>query len=161
MDFEIRKSRAPQGRKKLAAEREAYFRLMDQGFSHNAACKIVGINSRTGRRWRNGWNPSGKHKGAPPVRRLAPPSGPSCYLREDERIHIADRLRERVSIREIARELGRAPSTISREVRRNRHPTNGQYRPHAAQARGGGVRHSLVALVEQQAVDALVEVPDP
>ncbi|MET8054978.1 IS30 family transposase [Streptosporangium sp. NPDC005286] len=114
---------------------------MDQGFSHNTACQIVGINSRTGRRWRNGYNPTAGKKGAPPVRgQVAPQVGPSRYLREEDRIHIADRVREKVSIREIARELGRAPSTISREVRRNRHPTNGQYRPHAAQARADARR---------------------
>ncbi|WP_371825876.1 helix-turn-helix domain-containing protein [Nonomuraea turcica] len=48
---------------------------------------------------------------------------------------------------EIARELGRAPFTISREIRRNRHPGNGQYRPHAAQARAvvsAGVRSRSV-----------------
>ncbi|GII43570.1 IS30 family transposase [Planotetraspora phitsanulokensis] len=140
MDFEIRKIRTPQGRKKLTAEREEYFRLMDQGFSSLEACRIVGINSRTGKRWRNGWKPSGTRKGAPPIARVVAPSGPSRYLREDERIHIADRLREKVSIREIARELGRAPSTVSREVRRNRHPTSGQHRPHAAQARADSRR---------------------
>ncbi|MBB6420143.1 IS30 family transposase [Streptomyces sp. AK010] len=64
-----------------------------------------------------------------------PPSGPSRYLREDDRIYIADRLREKATMRAIAAELGRSPSTISREIRRNRHPGNGQYRPHAAQAR--------------------------
>ncbi|MBE1584394.1 IS30 family transposase [Nonomuraea angiospora] len=69
-----------------------------------------------------------------------PPSDASRNLREDERIYIADRVREKVSIREIARELGRAPSTISREIRRNRHPTGGQYRPHAAQARADARR---------------------
>ncbi|WP_406315464.1 helix-turn-helix domain-containing protein [Streptosporangium sp. NBC_01639] len=42
-------------------------------------------------------------------------------------------MREKASIREIVRRLGRAPSTISREIRPNRHPTGGQYRPHAAQ----------------------------
>ncbi|MFC5830668.1 IS30 family transposase [Nonomuraea insulae] len=40
----------------------------------------------------------------------------------------------------MARELGRAPSTISREICRNRHPGNGQYRPHAAQARADARR---------------------
>ncbi|MFF0629955.1 helix-turn-helix domain-containing protein [Streptomyces sp. NPDC004296] len=34
--------------------------------------------------------------------------------------HIADRLREKAAIRAIAAELGRSPSTISREIRRNR-----------------------------------------
>ncbi len=83
----------------------------------------------------------GKKEGGPPVRRSAgPSSGVSRYLREDERIYIADRVREKATIRKIARELGRAPSTISREIRRNRHPANGQYRPHAAQARADAHR---------------------
>ncbi len=69
-----------------------------------------------------------------------PPPGPSRHLREHDRIHIADRLREGAWLRTIAAELGRSPSTISREVRRNRHPTGGQYRPHAAQARAGARR---------------------
>ena len=69
---------------------------------------------------------------------VVPASGPSRYLREDERIHIADRLREKATVRAIAAELGRSPSTVSREIRRNRtEGTRGQwyYRPHAAQAR--------------------------
>lgn len=61
--------------------------------------------------------------------------GDSRYLGEDEPIHIADRLREKAPIRTIAAELGRGPSTISREISRNRHPVNGRYRPHAAHAR--------------------------
>ncbi|WP_189260149.1 IS30 family transposase, partial [Lentzea flava] len=35
----------------------------------------------------------------------------------------------------IAAELGRAPSTISREIKLNAHPGSGDYRPHAAQDR--------------------------
>jgi IS30 family transposase len=55
------------------------------------------------------------------------------YLSEDERGVIADRLRAGTSTyRAIARELGRAPSTISREVARNRDEL-GPYRPSAAQ----------------------------
>jgi IS30 family transposase len=61
--------------------------------------------------------------------------GPSRYLAEDDRIHIADRLREGAGIRQIAAELGRAPSTVSREVRRNAHPASGSCRPYAAQRR--------------------------
>jgi hypothetical protein len=95
-EFEIREIRTPQGWKELTREREAYFRLMDQGFSSQEACRIVGINRRTGKRWRNGTAPNKtKKKGAPPVRRPAvPPSDASRYLREDERIYIADRVRE-------------------------------------------------------------------
>ncbi|MEU5214575.1 IS30 family transposase, partial [Streptomyces sp. NPDC020742] len=71
---------------------------------------------------------------------VVPPSGPSRYLREEDRIHIADRLREKATVRAIAAELGRSPSTVSREIRRNRHPDSGAYRPHAAQARADARR---------------------
>lgn len=137
MDFEVRENRtvAQGGRRVLVREREEYFRLMDQGLSSYEACRRVGINIRTGKRWRNGRNLSGKDKARPPALAVVPPEGPSRYLREADRIHIADRLREKATVRQIAAELGRSPSTVSREIRRNRHPTNGQYRPHAAHAR--------------------------
>ncbi|MFJ8249097.1 IS30 family transposase, partial [Streptomyces sp. NPDC094466] len=140
MDFEIREGREPQGRKKLIRERAAYFRLMQQGVSNTEACRIVGVNRRTGKRWRYGRNPSGGNKAAPPLNAVEPPSVPSRYLREADRIHIADRLREKATVRAIAAELGRSPSTVSREIRRNRHPENDQYRPHAAQARADARR---------------------
>jgi IS30 family transposase len=80
-------------------------------------------------------------KPRPPIyQEVAASAVSSRYLGEADRIHIADRLREKITIRAIAAELGRAPSTISREIRRNRHPTNGQYRPHAAQARADARR---------------------
>jgi transposase, IS30 family len=140
-DFEIRADRKPQGARKLARERAEYFRLMDQGLSSAVACKLVGINYRTGKRWRNGHHsPGAGRKPVPPAGRAAPARGPSRYLTEDERIHIADRLHENAGIREIAAELGRAPSTVSREVRRNAHPGSGAYRPHAAQQRAEGRR---------------------
>ncbi len=141
MDFEIRVSRRPQGPRQLVQEREAYFRLVDQGMGYAKAAQVIGINVRTGKRWRNGRGASGKNKAAPPVNAVVPPPVeasppvPSRYLGETDRIHIADGLRERATVRAIAAELGRSPSTISREIHRNRHPTNGQYRPHAAQAR--------------------------
>ena len=62
------------------------------------------------------------------------------FLSPDERIHIADRLHDGASLRAIAAELSRSPSTISREVGRNRHPVNGQYRPHTAQVRADAHR---------------------
>jgi transposase, IS30 family len=135
MDFEIREDRTGRGRR-LTREREAYFELMRLGYSSFEACRVVGINYRTGKRWRNGWHsPPDGRKPVPPVTAEAPASGPSRYLREDDRIQIADRLREGASVRQIAAELGRSPSTVSREIRRNRHPVNSQYRPHAAQRR--------------------------
>ncbi|MEV6125198.1 IS30 family transposase [Streptomyces sp. NPDC052077] len=144
MDFEIRKVRTTaQGPVKLSRERAAYSRLMQQGFNNAEACRIVGIDARTGRKWRNGRSADSRQKAAPPIRTVVPPSGASRYLREDERIHIADRLREKATVRAIAAELGRSPSTVSREIRRNR--TDGtrggwHYRPHAAQARADARR---------------------
>jgi IS30 family transposase len=61
-------------------------------------------------------------------------------LSQDERILIADRLREGACQSSIAAELGRDRSTISREVRRNRHPGSGDYRPYAAQERADARR---------------------
>ncbi|WP_435877392.1 IS30 family transposase [Streptomyces albidoflavus] len=132
MEFEIRKDRGPGGGRNMARERAAYFLLMEQGYSTREAARIVGINLRTGKRWRNGWHsPPGGRKAVPPIYPVlgqapAPveklPSAPSRYLQESDRIHIADRLREKASVRQIAAELGRSPSTISREIRRNRRP---------------------------------------
>ncbi len=146
MDFEIRENRGKaQGRRTLVREREEYFRLMDQGLSSAEACKRVGINYRTGKRWRNGRAASGKDKAALPVRAVLAHEGPSRYLREADRIHIADRLRGKASVRQIAAELGRSPSTISREIRRNGIPlrkndSRWAYRPYAAQARADARR---------------------
>jgi IS30 family transposase len=148
MDFEIRKDRRPQGSRALVREREEYFRLMDQGFSTREAARIVGINLRTGKKWRNGHHSPGKGlKAVPPIHQdpygcpadaQGPPSRSSRYLNEAERIHIADRLREGASLRAIAAELGRSPSTVSREIRRNRRPMpkgGWFYRPFHAQRR--------------------------
>ncbi|QES48150.1 IS30 family transposase [Streptomyces venezuelae] len=131
MDFEIRENRRPGGGR-LVRERAAYFELMEQGYSTRDAARIVGINLRTGKRWRNGWHsPPHGQKPVPPIYGTGPAAaspeaadspGTSRFLTESERIHIADRLREKASIRRIACELGRSPSTISREVRRNRRP---------------------------------------
>jgi len=48
MDHGVRENRKRQGRKKPAVEREAYFRLVQQGCSNKEACPIVGIKWRTG-----------------------------------------------------------------------------------------------------------------
>jgi IS30 family transposase len=135
MDFEVREDRKPQGRKKLRAERAEYARLVLQGYSNKEASRRVGVHERTGREWRNGRMDPNRFRAPVAVDQVVPVSSRSRYLSESERIHIADRLREQATVRAIAAELGRSPSTISREIRRNGHPVNGRYRPHAAQAR--------------------------
>ncbi|MER5269246.1 IS30 family transposase [Actinosynnema sp. NPDC002837] len=140
MDFEIRDRSVNLGGRRLTREREAYLALMRQGVGNREACRIVGINIRTGKRWRNGRNPTGRETGASPITSAASPSVSGRYLNEDERIVIADRRRARASIRAIAAELGRSPSTVKRELDRNSHPVSGDYRPHAAQVRADARR---------------------
>jgi hypothetical protein len=57
----------------------------------------------------------------------------SHFPSQCEGIAIADARREGSRVRAIAREIGRSPSTVSREITRNSHPINGNYSPHAAQ----------------------------
>lgn len=86
MDFKIREIRTvAQGRKRLLREREAYSQLMQQGLSNKEACRIVGINEKTGRRWRNGRNADRHQRAARPGNAVVPPSDPSRYLRESDR----------------------------------------------------------------------------
>ena len=55
------------------------------------------------------------------------------YLSEDDRVGIADLRAAGFAVRAVAAQLGRSPSTVSRELRRNRDPGSGQYRPFSAQ----------------------------
>jgi len=54
-----------------------------------------------------------------------------AQITQEERYDIAAMRRQRISIRGIAHELGRSPSTISREIRRNR-KADGGYRAYTA-----------------------------
>jgi IS30 family transposase len=64
-----------------------------------------------------------------------PPRATSArYLSEDERIRIADGIRAGRSARTIASELGRAVSTVARELARNHDNSTDSYRPHQAHA---------------------------
>jgi IS30 family transposase len=86
------------------------------------AAGVVGVHRRTGQRWQR------ESGGRPPAGLLAPVG---TTLTVEERIRIADLRLARWSVRAIAGELGRAPSTVSRELRRNGYARG--YWPHAAQ----------------------------
>ncbi|MER5785797.1 hypothetical protein ABT104_29390 [Streptomyces mobaraensis] len=118
MDFKIREDRQRRVGRGLTTEREAYFQLMQQGHSSREACGIVGTNVRTGKRWRNGWHsPPNARKPVPPIHMEVPASGPPRFLREDDRIHMADRLREGASVRTITAELGPSPAVPNNAAR--------------------------------------------
>lgn len=117
----MRKARSPRGREEPCAGRAACFQLVRRGVSEADACRIVKVNSKTGRRRRNGRGPSGRNKAAPPVRPVVQPSVSSSRCpSQDERIRITGRIRQEAPVRAIAAEPGRGPSAISREIRRNR-----------------------------------------
>ena len=118
----------------LAEKRDLYIDLMSKGVSNTAACRVVGVNRRTGTRWRRGrtvTNRAGQLLHYEPIvdSRAAISAR---LLSEGERIIIADGLLAGRTIRAIAAELGRSPSTVSREVRRNTEPEAGRYSPFLA-----------------------------
>jgi len=121
-----------------AEKRERYARLIAQGFSSLEACRIVGINPRTGKRWRHGRTVTtrdGRRLHYAPVvtgGKVARRQISDRYMSEDERVRIADLRKAGAGVRAIAEKTGRSPSAISRELRRNRDPDSGQYRPFTA-----------------------------
>ena len=100
-----------------AEKQQRYLQLITQGVSNSEACRLVGINRKTGTRWRYGRsvrNSVGELLHYPPAKaKEVRPRSPR-YLSEHERIRIADLLAADKTVRGIALELGRAPSTISR-----------------------------------------------
>src|SRR3954463_8060814 len=134
-----------------AERQQQYVRLIAQGLNNSEACRLVGINRKTGSRWRYGragLNSAGEFVRYPPIKLSAPKPRSPRYLSEPERIALADLLAGGEGVRAIARELGRAASTISREIARNSDP-DGRYRPHhaehAARARARRPRPRRVA----------------
>ncbi len=82
----------------------------------------MGVSRSTGNGWTRGYNVIRNGvvvKFVPPLDRLAIREISPRFLPQDERIELADLRRTGMGIRSIARQLGRAPSTISRELRRH------------------------------------------
>ena len=134
-----------------AEKQQRYVQLIAQGINNAEACRIVGINRKTGNRWRYGrWirNSVGERLHYPPVKfEQHRPRNPR-YLSEDERVIIADLRAAGHAVRAIGRKLGRAASTISREIRRNR-DKDGRYRPHHARAGRQGPRVQAAQATDQ------------
>src|SRR2546429_3925758 len=101
-------------------KREQYAALIARGVSNSEACRIVGINRRTGKRWRHGRTVTardGRKLHYAPVagagrREISPRD-----LSEDERIRIADLRRAGAGGRAIAEQAGPPPATISPGLR--------------------------------------------
>jgi IS30 family transposase len=125
------------------AKRDRLAELLSRGVSLSEAARTVGVNRRTAKRWRNGRSikyTDGRVLKLLPVIRMAHQKEYSPrYLSEDERLRLADLRREKRTMREIAHLLGRAPSTISRELRRGS-DAKGRYHPFEAHRRALGRR---------------------
>jgi len=92
-----------------AIERRFWIRIA-QGLSSEDAALACGVSAPVGSRWF-------RHAGGMPPISLVAPSG--RYLSFDEREEIALLRARGLGVREIARQINRSPSTISRELRRN------------------------------------------
>jgi len=108
-----------------------FWLLIGQGAPTEAAAAALGVSGTLGRRW------FGQAGGMAPMS-LQPPSGRYLSMAEREEIAV---LRGHVSVREIARQLGRSPSTVSRELARN--TSSGRpYRYRATAAQGHADRRA-------------------
>jgi IS30 family transposase len=115
-----------------------FWRVIGSGVTSEQAAAAVGVSPAVGCRWF-------RHGGGMPTLDL----GPLCgrYLSFDEREEIALLNVQGVGVREIARRIGRDPSTISRELRRN------------AATRGGKLDYR--ASVAQWKADLVAQRPKP
>ena len=124
------------------SERRPFWRAIADGCSSEEAAQIAGVSQAVGTRWFRecgGMPPSHLSSSA------APPTG--RYLSLAEREQIALLRAQHQGVREIARQLGRSASTISRELRRN------------AATRGGGFDYR--AVTAQWHADRAARRPKP
>jgi IS30 family transposase len=138
--------------------------LIKGGLDRKRAARALGLNEYTGRDW------FGQAGGVLPYYLLTPLSGRSLSIQDREEILVG--IERGDSIRGIAKRLGRAPSTISRELGRNmkqpyrrRAQDSGpdqasDYRPSLAQSRAESKarRPKPAKLAQNQELRELVEV---
>jgi IS30 family transposase len=132
------------GRRPQSAKRQRFMELRARGWSIRAAGREVGISRAAAANWTRGYKVyrDGQVVGfVPPLDRLEVREISALFLSQDERVEIADLRQSGMSIRAIATQLGRAPSTISRELLRNASTSRGGgYRPFDAHRRAAARR---------------------
>lgn len=108
------------------ADRQRFWELIAGGVSSELAAVDVGVSGPVGSRWF-------REAGGMPDVSAAPLSGRFLCVAEREEIAVLNA--QGAGVRQIARQLGRDPSTISRELRRNAATRGGriEYRATTAQ----------------------------
>jgi IS30 family transposase len=125
-------------------DRVVFWLAVADGLTTVAAAKLAGVSEAVGVRWfREG--------GGMPTVTLAPLSG--RYVSFAEREEIALLRAQRLGVREIARRVGRSPSTISRELRRNAGTRSGSLTYRASTAQWHADRRSRRPKPAKLAVD--------
>ena len=119
----------PSRREACQARHREYVRALADGLNFTQAAHAVGVSKRTGKVWRNGRTRSSgrceRASIAPQAHwyrlymKCQPHRVSKRFLSLKERMLIFGWRVEGFSIRDIARRLGRSPSTVSRELRRN------------------------------------------
>lgn len=109
------------------SERRPFWQAIADGSSSEEAAQVAGVSQAVGTRWF-------RECGGMPPSHLSPSSPPPTgrYLSLAEREQMALLRAQSQGVREIARQLARSPSTISRELRRN------------AATRGGGFAYRAI-----------------
>ena len=132
--------------------KRAFWQCIAEGSQSEDAARACGVSQPLGTRWF-------REAGGMPPMTLAPPSG--RYLSFPEREEVALLRAQQCGVREIARRLGRSPSTISRELRRNAATRGGtlQYRATVAQwkAERAAQRPKLAKLAQNNRLQAYVQ----
>jgi len=117
-------------KKELIEKQARFWLVIASGSTLQAACDVVGVDRRTGRRWRQATG------GQVPRKK---PESSGRRLSVEERLQIADLRLAGAGVRVIATQVARSPSTVSRELRRNGPQpglrVRGRYAPYAAQKR--------------------------
>jgi len=124
--------------------RRRFWRLIAAGVQTQVAAEAVGVSTPAAGRW------FVKAGGMSPLD-LAEPSG--RYLSFAERDEIAILWAQKCGVREIARQVGRAPSTISRELRRNAATRGGRWEYRAPTAQWHADRRACRPKVSKLAAD--------
>jgi IS30 family transposase len=121
--------------------------LLARGWTTAAARRDVGVSRTCGANCSPGFKVYRRGEVVrivKPLDRLAVKTINPRYLSQEERIEIAELRHAGLSIRQVAQQIGRAPSTVSRELRRVPAAGDSRYRPFKAHrhAIGSRARHT-------------------